>query len=362
MSRGQPARNAPRAFCGACFPWPLINELAVGAEVVACYLLLEKRPAVKKDGSPFLTLVLADRTGAIDAKLWDGVDVLGPLCEPDAVLGVRGRVGEYQGKLQLTVSALERLEPEEGDWERLLPASPRERAQMHKELDALIASVEDAPLRALLRRCLGRGTELGRRFREHPAAKRNHHAYLYGLLEHTVSVASMCDRLAEHYAASGVSLDRDLLVTGALLHDLGKLDELKERPGAGYTTAGHLLGHIVLGIQRVSAEAEHVAGLSAERLLLLLHLIASHQGKPEWDSPKVPQILEALILHYADDLDAKLNQAGALLAGVRAGEWSAYDRALARSFFRAPELPRGAELEQVEPREVAALFMDLFPG
>src|SRR5690606_28940164 len=209
---------------------------------------------------------------------------------------------------------------------------------------------------------LGRGSESGRAFRVHPAAKRNHHAYLCGLLEHSLSVATACDRLAAHYAAVGVPLDRDLLVTGALLHDLGKTRELKGFPAVGYTTEGHLLGHIVIGMQIVAREAEEVPGLDPERLLLLQHLIASHQGRPEWDSPKVPQLLEALVLHYADDLDAKLNQAGALLSGVAAGSWSAYDRGLGRAFFQPPAALASQDVEPAPATHAVELLMDLFHG
>jgi len=352
----------PRSFCEPRFPWPLIHELEDGAEVRAVYLLLEKRSGETKHGKRYLTLLLADRSGNIEAKVWDDADRVDALCAPDSVIGVVAKVSQYQGKLQLTVAGVEPLAAEAEHLELLLPASPRDRATMLQELDRMVASVECKALRALLRRCVGPATELGRAYRLHPAAKRNHHAYLGGLLEHSLSVAGTCVRLAEHYGEQGVlDIDRDLLVTGALLHDIGKVRELMERPGLGYTTAGQLLGHIVLGIQMVAAEAEHVPALTPERLLMLQHLIASHQGKPEWDSPKVPQMIEALILHYADDLDAKLNQAGGVLAGVAPGEWSAYDRGLGRAFYRPPGIEAARNVEPVAPDEVD-FVIDLFRG
>jgi 3'-5' exoribonuclease len=204
---------------------------------------------------------------------------------------------------------------------------------MERELDAYIGSIRDRPLRSLLRRCLGRETATGRAFRQHSAATRNHHAYLYGLLEHTLSVTGVCLRLAEHYKEQGVLLDRDLLIAGALLHDIGKTVEIDAPPAPAYTTPGKLLGHIVIGINLVGKEGAQVAGLSEERLLLVQHLIASHQGKPEWDSPRVPQTLEAFVLHHADDLDAKRNQVASALADVQPGEWSDYDRKLGRSLY-----------------------------
>lgn len=326
---------APRDFCGRV-PWRLIAELTDGEEVVACYLVHQVRRLLTKAGQPYLKVLLGDRTGTIDAVIWDDVDRWEPVCVPSRVIGVRGQVSMYQGRPQLRVLSVAPVEADATEMRFLVPAAPRDFDLMERELDAQIASVSDRGLRGLLRRCLGRDTEIGKRFRRHAAATRNHHAYLHGLLEHTLSVASACDRLAEHYREQGIQIDRDLLITGALLHDVGKVEELEAPPAVSYTTSGRLLGHIVIGIGIVERESSAVRGLDAERVLLVQHLIASHQGKPEWDSPRVPQMLEAFILHYADDLDAKMNQAMSALADVAPGEWSEYDRSLARSLYRTP--------------------------
>jgi 3'-5' exoribonuclease len=321
--------------------------------------VLEARRSEAKNNKPYLRMTLGDSTGTIDAFVWDEVERWEPVCVVDTVVGVRGRVGSFQDRLQLKVHSVDALRTDAGDLELLLPASPRPRAEMERELDALVGSVRDPGLRRLLQRCLGRGTELGRRYRVHPAAKRNHHGYVAGLLEHSLSVAGACDRLAEHYRAQGTELDRDLLVTAALLHDIGKVRELRGPPASGYTTEGRLLGHIVMGIQMVGAEAETVQELPEDRLLLLQHLIASHQGRPEWDSPRTPQTVEALVLHYADDLDAKMNAAGQLLSGVPAGEWSEYDRSFARSFFK-PGRPQHGQGQAEGDRDAAGPVFDLF--
>src|SRR5690606_20284674 len=176
-----------------------------------------------------------------------------------------------------------------------LPRSPRAADVMERELEALIASVRDRGLRALLHRMLDGDSETGRAFRRAPAAKRNHHAYLGGLLEHTLSVATACDLLARHY---GPEIDRDLLIPGALLPDVGKVREIVAGTGFPFSDEGRLLGHILLGLQMVEAAAAAVPELPAERRLLLLHLVASHQGRYEWQSPRRPKILEGLILHY----------------------------------------------------------------
>lgn len=368
MSGGGGATGAAisaRAFCGDGYPWPLIRDLADGAEVAACYLVLECRRLETKQNKPYLRLVLGDSTGSIDAMVWEDAERLEAVCAPEAFVGVRARVGSYQDRLQLKVVSVQAVSLESGDYELLLPASPRPREAMDRELAAIVASVRDPGLSALLRRTLGRNTETGRAYRTHPAAKRNHHAYVAGLLEHSLSVAASCARLAEHYAEQGVAVDRDLLVTAALLHDIGKLRELKGFPANAYTTEGKLLGHIVIGIQMVAREAEAIPEIAEERRLLLLHLIASHQGRPEWDSPRVPQVIEALILHYADDLDAKVNQAGSLVAGVDAGEWTSYDRSLERSFFRHasagdPVAAAGGRDEPEQRRDPGHDTLDMF--
>ncbi len=326
----------PLAFCGRV-PWSLIRDLAEGDDIAACYLVRESKRLQTRAGQPYIRLLLGDRTGVIEGVIWEEIERWEAVCVPRTPVGVRGRVSFYQQRPQLRITAIEAIRASAAEMEYLIPASRRDRDLMNRELDAHIASVRDPGLRALLRRCLGRDSALGRAFREHPAATRNHHAYLYGLLEHTLSVTVLCARLAEHYQAQGIDVDRDLLIAGALLHDIGKVRELEPLPAPAYTTSGRLLGHIVQGMQIVEREAGQVTGLEDEKLLLVQHLIASHQGKPEWDSPRVPQVIEAIILHYADDLDAKMNQATEALSGVEPGSWSEYDRSLGRALYR-PEV------------------------
>lgn len=339
--------------------WKPIAEHQAGDEVTACYLVLQSRRLSTKADKPYLRLLLGDRTGSVEAVIWDDVDQFEAICAARSVVGVTGRFESYQDRLQLKIGTIEAVDPSADEMEQLLPASPRDRELMERELEAQIASIKDRPLRALLRRCLGRDSETGMAFRRHPAATRNHHAYLNGLLEHTLSVTGACERLVTHYREQGVPLDRDLLMAGALLHDVGKTVELDGPQAPSYTTPGKLLGHIVLGIQLIQKEAEKVAGLSDERLLLLQHLIASHQGKPEWDSPRVPQTIEAFILHYADDLDAKINQARIALGDVEPGEWSGYDRSLGRSMLQ-PRRPPGSGASG--DADLADSVIDLFGG
>jgi 3'-5' exoribonuclease len=210
-----------------------------------------------------------------------------------------------------------------------LPHSNADPAILEAELQRLIASVVDPGLRALVERMLGADTEIGRGFRLAPAATRNHHACLGGLFEHTVSVARLCDFAADHY---GGMVARDLLIAAALLHDIGKIREIGARAGFPYTDEGRLLGHILLGLQ-MTGEAAREIGLEPGTRLLLEHLIASHQGRYEWQSPREPRIIEAFILHHIDDLDAKVDHARILLDTVDAG-WTEYDRSLRRELLK----------------------------
>jgi 3'-5' exoribonuclease len=331
MSAAAPSGYSPREWIGSGeYPWPPTLGLADGERVTACFSVNSVAVGRTRANAPFLKLQLADSHGVIEARMWNDVEAVADHVHTGSYVGVRGCLETYQDQRQLKIEELALLRIELDDLMLFLPRSARPPARMEAELGAFINSVSDAPLRRLLEQVLGAGTETGHAFRMAPAAKQNHHAYLGGLIEHTLSVAGVCDMLARHY---GAPVDRDLLLAGALLHDIGKIREIGARGGFPYTDEGKLLGHILIGLQIVAEAAATVPELGQQRVLLLQHLIASHQGRYEWQSPREPRILEGLLLHYADDLDAKMNQAGNLLDGVAAG-WTAYDRSLARDFLR----------------------------
>jgi 3'-5' exoribonuclease len=333
------AEPTPRDWVGeGPYPWPPTLSLPDLEDVTACFAIHSLTVGRTRADAPFLRMQLADCYGIIEARMWDGVEQVVDVLRPGMYVGVRGRIERYQEERQLRVEEIAPVRVELDDLVLFLPRSARPAEHMEAELTALIASVADAPLRRLLDSMLGPDSDTGHAFRMAPAAKQNHHAYLGGLLEHTLSMARVCDLLASHY---GAVLDRDLLITGALLHDIGKVREIGARSGFPYTDEGKLLGHILLGLQMVADAAAAIADLSPPRLLLLQHLIASHQGRYEWQSPREPRTLEALILHYADDIDAKMTQAGALVHAVGGG-WTAYDRSLGRDFLRhirSPDAP-----------------------
>jgi 3'-5' exoribonuclease len=218
----------------------------------------------------------------VEGRLWDAADTAAAVLRAGSYVGVAGRISYFGGEPQLCVEEFEPLDVQLEDLPFFLPRSPRAQAAMEAELEQFIVSVREPSLRQLLHACLATDTEVGPGFRLAPAAKYNHHAYLGGLLEHTLSVAGICDRLAAHY---GTVIDRDLLLTAALLHDIGKVHEIGASAGFPYTDEGKLLGHILLGLQLVTDAARGVTTIAPHCLLLLQHLIAAHQGRFEWQSP-----------------------------------------------------------------------------
>lgn len=314
---------------GTELPWPAAASLGDGARITACYSIVKAAVATTKRDKPYLRLELSDLHGTIEARVWDNAERYQQVAQPGVYIGIRGRVEVFQGQPQVNVEHLERVRVDPDDLGLFMPRCPRDPAEMDAELADLIASVKDERLRKLLRTLLGPKTQTGEWFRKAPAAKRNHHAYVGGLQEHTLSVTKLCAAMAAHY---GAVVDRDLLVTGALLHDVGKVHEIAVEAGFPYTTSGKLLGHILLGLEMVH-EAGRKLAIPDDRLRLVEHLIAAHQGRFEWQSPREPRTLEALILHHADDTDAKLQQAIDLIRSSDHG-WTDYSRAFGRDFLK----------------------------
>lgn len=328
-------------------PRAYVKDLREGLQVDECYLLESKSLRFTKDSEAFLALELRDRTGIIQARYWSGGKAssepgeLERRLRPGAVVRVKGRVGRFRDALQINLLDIEPIPESDTDLSHYLAVSPRDPAEMGREYDAFIARLDDRPLQAL---CLAFASdeEFMARFRRAPAAKLVHHAYLGGLLEHTLEVAALSVALAEQFPTS---LDRDLLLTGALLHDVGKVHELSFEHGFDYTDEGQLVGHLVIGARMVAERSAGLAGLSPDRRMLVEHLILSHHGQHEWGSPKLPATREALVLHHADDLSAKLNHIDRFLevegGNDQDGHWTSYNRFLERSLYRGPGTRRG---------------------
>jgi 3'-5' exoribonuclease len=311
-----------------------VNELAEGTKVDAPFALRSKEMRAARTGEAYLSLELADRTGQIPAVYFRPSQdaAAAPV---GCVVHVRGTVTNFRGVKRVSVGSLSPAR--RWDAEDLIATSTRAKDELTAEFKAVVGSVSDPELRRVLRAVFGDRTFL-ERFSACPGSQSYHHAYLGGLLEHTIAVAGLCRRLAEQYPQT----DGDLLVTAALLHDIGKCEELAFDTAIEYTDEGRLVGHVVLGMRMLrDALARTRARIAPERLMLLEHAILSHHGELEWGSPKRPSTLEALLLHHTDNLDAKAAGFAALLSGavrVDAG-WTD-----AGNLFRRPLwAPRAAE-------------------
>jgi len=313
-----------------------VADLAPGMPVNETYLVKSKEVRTTKAGKPFLKLRLGDRSGAADCMVWENAERISSRFEAGDLVVVQGRVSAYQGALQLEAADIRPAADAGVDARAFLPATFRDVEELVGFLRFHIESVYDKDYAALLCAIFEDEAFLAR-FSDAPAAKTFHHAYLGGLLEHTVTVADLCDHVSQQYAR----VNRDLLITSALLHDIGKVDELTYESTIDYSESGRFLGHVILGVMFVSQKGAAIAGFPEAKLELLLHAIVSHHGELEWGSPKRPKTLEALILHHVDNLDAKIKGFLEIVEGSRDAEWTDL-----RNLFRRPlHVPRASHQE-----------------
>lgn len=331
-----------------------ITDLKEGLQLHDLFLVSKKNLAETKSGNPYLALTLMDRTGEIEARAWDNAARLDAVAEVGRIVLVEAQVKAFRDQLQLTVTGLQLVAEGSVDLAHFMPASRRGVSDMQAELAGLIASVADPGLNRLLTG-LFQG-KLLQEFSRAPAAKMMHHACLGGLLEHTLSVAGLALKICDHYPR----LDRDLLLAGALLHDLGKVREFSYASlPFDYTDQGRLIGHLVLGTEMVRRQAESVPALAPARLDQLLHLILSHHGRHEFGSPCLPMTSEAILLHHLDDMDAKMELIDRLSEQVEGDgyRWSDYQRSLERFLFlrgrdgAAPPQPQPQPVPEPEASE-----------
>jgi 3'-5' exoribonuclease len=266
------------------------------------YLVLSKQQRTTRTAKPYLSLILGDNSGQIEARVWDPTDsrIAADFSKGD-VIKVRAAVSKFEGVLQLKIERLRKLTGTEFDRSDLLPATTYDVAELWSKLEAAVASFTDPDLQRLITSVLA-DPIVREAFREAPAAKQLHHAWLGGLLEHVVSLIGLADRVVPHYPM----LMRDLVVTGVILHDIGKIRELAWATGFEYTLEGQLLGHIQIGAAMVEKTIDSLPDFPPRLKTLVLHMILSHHGKLEFGSPKLPMIPEALMLNFLDDIDAKM--------------------------------------------------------
>ena len=266
------------------------------------FLVLAKQQRTTKSNKPYLNLILGDKTGQIEGRVWDPGDprIAKEFARGD-IVKVRGSFSRYEDRAQVKVDQLRKALGGEADKMDMLPATTCDVGTLWAQLEASVESLANADLKRLLNALLD-DTALAQAYREAPAARQLHHAWLGGLLEHVVSLLGLADRVAAHYPL----IDRDLLVTGVILHDIGKIRELEWETGFDYTVEGVLLGHIQMGVDLVEKTIAGLPGFPDRLRTLVLHMVLSHHGKLEFGSPKLPMIPEALVLNFLDDLDAKM--------------------------------------------------------
>ncbi len=278
-----------------------IKDMRDGDQIHDTYLCKQKNALKTKAGKNYYALTLQDKTGTIDAKVWDLNNGIGSF-ETGDFINVTGNITLYQSNPQLSLTRIRKASDGEYDPNDYMPVTERDMNEMCREMSAYIASVKEPHLNALLRKIYVEDPKFAVEFKNHSAAKSMHHGFIGGLLEHTLAVTSMCDFLCGRYPF----LKRDLLITAALLHDVGKVEELSAFPKNDYTDEGQLLGHIYIGACRVERTAAGIEGFPQVLLTELVHCILSHHGKLEFGSPKKPSLAEAVALNFADDCDAKM--------------------------------------------------------
>lgn len=311
-----------------------IETLREGERVGGIYLCKVKQSALTKAGKPYESLILQDKTGTLDAKIWDpssqGIDEFEALDYID----VMGDVTSFQGALQLNVKRIRRAQEGEYEPREYLPVSEKDIEQMYLELAGFIRGMKNPYLKKLCSSFFLEDKEFEERFKFHSAAKNVHHGFVGGLLEHTLSVTKLCD----YYTQAYPMLHRDLLLSAAIFHDIGKLEELSVFPANDYTDAGQLLGHIMIGAEMIGERIRSIPDFPVKLANELKHCILSHHGELEYGSPKKPAIIEAVALSFADNTDAKMQtMKEALAASDEAGGWLGFNRLFESNIRRTSE-------------------------
>jgi len=323
--------------------------------ITSTFVVVSKQVKPKKSGEPYLALTLGDRTGQLESKMWDNVEEVLNAFEQDDFLKVKGLINKYKNRFQLTIHKLRRLGDSEIDYSDYLPKTTKNVDELWQTLVNYVAGFEEPHLKALIQAFMA-DPEIAQAYRNAPAAKTLHHAYIGGLLDHVVSLFRACDLICRNYP----QVNRDLVLAGAFLHDVGKIHELTYNRSFSYSTRGQLLGHMIIELEMLQAKLIFIPDFPAELKTLLEHLIISHHGEYEFGSPKLPMFPEALLLHYMDDLDSKMESMRALFEreGDSENPWTGYSPSLGRpllntaKFLASKTVPAAAPTSDAEPPEV----------
>ena len=330
--------------------------------ITSSFVVVSKQVKPKKTGEPYLALTLGDRSGQIEAKMWDNVEEFIDTFDQDDFLKIKGLINKYKNRFQLTIHKLRRMQEGEIDFADYLPKTKKNIDELWASLLEFVASLQDPNLKALVELFLA-DPEIADRYRVSPAAKTLHHAYIGGLLDHVVSLFRSCDLMCRNYP----QVNRDLLLTGAFLHDIGKIHELTYNRSFSYTTRGQLLGHMIIELEMLQAKLEHLPEFPDKLKTLLEHLIISHHGQYDFGSPKLPMFPEALVLHYLDDLDSKMEAMRAHFEreAESEGPWTTYNASLGRPLLNSEKFlrPEPAPEEPAADAEPESQTSDVeFPG
>ncbi|ABF43294.1 metal dependent phosphohydrolase [Candidatus Koribacter versatilis Ellin345] len=315
--------------------------------ITSQFVVVSKQIKAKKNGEPYLALTLGDRSGSVDAKMWDNVEEFLNAFEQDDFVKVKGLINKYNNRWQLTIHKIRKMGDSEVDFSDYLPKTSKDIDQLWAKLGEFVETMQQPQLKQLLKLFMA-DEEISKAYRDAPAAKTLHHAYIGGLLDHVVSLFSSCDLIVRNYPM----VNRDLLFTGVFLHDIGKIHELTYARSFGYSTAGQLLGHMIIELEMLQKKLALIPDFPPELKILIEHLIISHHGEYEFGSPKLPMFPEALMLHYMDDLDSKMEAMRAQFERESENEspWTSYNSSLARPLLNSRKfLEKPNPVEEPEP-------------
>jgi 3'-5' exoribonuclease len=300
--------------------------------IISSFVVVSKQVKPKKTGEPYLALTLGDRSGHLEAKMWDNVEDAIDVFDQDDFIKIKGLLNKYKNRFQITIHKLRLLDDSEVDFADYLPKTTKDIDELWKTLANFVATFQNHHLKALIELFMA-DSEIAEAYRSAPAAKSLHHAYIGGLLDHVVSLFRSCDLVCRNYP----HINRDLLLTGAFLHDIGKIHELAYQRSFSYTTRGQLLGHMIIELEMLQAKLAQLPDFPDDLKTLVEHLIISHHGQYEFGSPKLPMFPEALMLHYLDDLDSKMEAMRAQLErdAESDGGWTGYNSSLGRPLLNA---------------------------
>jgi 3'-5' exoribonuclease len=324
--------------------------------ITSFFVIASKQVRSKKNGDLYLSVILADRSGTLQANMWDNVADALDAFEQDDFVKVKGVIHKYNGRWQLTMHKVRRLDEQEIEYSDYIAKTPKDIEQLWRTLGEFVETFQNPWLKGLVREFMS-DDAIATAYKNAPAAKTLHHAYVGGLLDHVVSLFTLCDLAVSNYP----QVDRDLLLTGAFLHDIGKLHELAYQRSIAYTTKGQLLGHMIIELEMLHQKIAHLPGFPDELKILIEHMIISHHGQYEFGSPKLPMFPEALMLHYLDDLDSKMESMRAQFE--REAEldnpWTSYNPSLGRPLLNTKKflekgLAASRVVEPAKPAEVAA--------